>query len=92
MIAILVAVLVVLLAAGLVAYDRFSRGIERLKRTRLVVHTTDEHSIRGTLVETYRDSIVIAEAEYLREAQPENLPGRAVIPRSRVAWIQALEE
>lgn len=65
-------------------------GLKRLVRQRVVVHTRDERSIRGVLLEIYRDCVVLAEPEYLQEAKPAELKGNAVIPTENVAWLQIL--
>lgn len=66
------------------------RGVRKLVRSRVVVHTRDDQSIRGILTASYRDCFVLAEPQYLGEAQPSDLEGRAVILRDNVAWLQVL--
>lgn len=53
---------------------------------RVVVHTTTERSIEGTLVVVARDGLVLAGARYL-DAETE-LGGDIYVPAERVAWMQ----
>lgn len=66
-------------------------GIRGLRRRTVVIHTRDDQSIRGILIETYRDCLVLCEPQYLGEAKPAELKGNAVIPRENVAFLQVVE-
>ena len=70
------------------------RGLERHVKRRVVIHTTDDQSLRGVLRASYRDSIELASVEYLDRAreEPRQLPGSALVLRSKVAWLQVLED
>lgn len=67
-----------------------AREPDPLMRRRVVVHTKDDQSIRGVLTATHRDCFVLAQPEYLQQAQPEHLPGEVLVLRSNVSWIQIL--
>lgn len=64
------------------------RGLHKLVKQRVVVHTKDDRSIRGVLIGVYSDALALAHPEYLQEAQPEGLPGEAVVPQANVSWLQ----
>lgn len=67
------------------------RYLRRLVRGRVIVHTTDNRSLRGVLAAEYRDCIVLEAPEYLGEAgEPNELAGRAVILREKLSWLQEL--
>lgn len=68
------------------------RWIDQLKRRTVVVHTTNGTSLRGVLVGTYRDSLVLAHVAYLGDGGSQPVDGEVVVPRERVAWIQTLLE
>lgn len=67
-----------------------ARGLPRLVRQRVVIHTKTGSSIRGVLRDVYRDCVSIAEPEFLHEAQPADLAGAVVIERGQIDWIQVL--
>lgn len=67
------------------------RWIDRLIRRSVVVHTTVGSSVRGVLVGAYRDCIVLAHAEFLGSDSVQPLDGDVVVPRERIAFMQALE-
>lgn len=66
-------------------------GIRKITRTTVVAHTKDGRSIRGVLVGVHRDSISLASAAMLQDADldPFPLDGDVLIPRDNVAFIQA---
>ena len=66
------------------------RWLQQLTRRTVTVHTTDGQSLKGILIGEYRDSLVLAHAEYLTGDTREPLDGEAVILRDRVSWIQVL--
>lgn len=64
---------------------------KQLRRT-VVIHTTSKESMRGVLVGSYRDCVVLAHAYYLNaDSAPTEIDGEAIVPRAQVAWIQRLE-
>lgn len=65
-----------------------SRGLRRLQRKSVVLHTGDGQSFRGVLLDTYRDSLVLVEAEHLDGDVRVELAGHVVIPRRNVSWLQ----
>lgn len=67
------------------------RWIDRLTRRTVVVHMTTGASVRGVLVGTYRDCLVLDHAAYLGSEAIEKVDGEVIVPRERVAWMQALE-
>jgi hypothetical protein len=66
--------------------------IDDLVRLRVIAHTKDDQSIRGVLVASHPDCIVLEAAEYLDEAKTESLSGTPVIPRSNLSWLQVLSD
>lgn len=66
------------------------RGLRRLKGERVVLQTKDDRSLRGVLVDAYRDCVVIAHFEYLEEANPVDLPGEATVLFDNLSWIHKL--
>jgi len=67
------------------------RGLRRFRRHTVVIHTKDDRSLRGVLVDAYSDCFALAHAQYLEEATAVDLDGRAVVPRENVAWLQVVE-
>lgn len=67
------------------------RWIEQLRYLTVVIHTTTSQSIRGVLVGTYKDSLVLSHAEFLQGDTTTTIDGDVVIPRDKVAWIQTLQ-
>ncbi len=53
---------------------------------RVVVHTTTERSLEGTLVVVAPDGLVLAGARYLESDTA--LAGEVYVPAERVAWMQ----
>lgn len=91
------AVIVAALALGAVALAlairERQRGLQRLVKERVVVHTNrpDDQSIRGVCEHVARDCVVLTAPEWLESAQPEPAPGRAVVLKRNVSSIQILE-
>lgn len=55
----------------------------------VVVNTRDGNSIRGALVASHGDVIVLKGAVYLGATDGDvTIDGEAIIPRERVEWIQ----
>jgi hypothetical protein len=52
------------------------------------VHTRDDRSIRGTLRALYRDSLILAAAQYLEGEDATALRGDVVVPRDNFSWWQ----
>lgn len=68
-----------------------TRYINQLRALTVVVHTTTGQSLRGVMVGTYKDSVVLAHVDFLVGDTTTNIDGDAVIPRERIAWIQTLQ-
>lgn len=66
------------------------RWLNRLTAKTVVVHLTDDESIRGVVAGVYADCIVLRHAAYLGEKAVDRIDGEAVIPRDKVAWLQNL--
>lgn len=70
------------------------RWISRLVARTVVVHTTQDASLRGILVGEYRDCLVLKHGVYLGTIGGDRIEtpvdGEVVIPRGQVAWIQTL--
>lgn len=62
----------------------------RSLRRRVLVHTVDGRSVRGILRHVYPGELVLAHAEYLHAAGPEELVGEICVPRERVSFCQLL--
>lgn len=67
-----------------------SRGLRRLKGERVVLQTKDDRSLRGILLDVFRDCVVIGHFEYLEEANPVDLPGEATVLVQNLSWIHKL--
>jgi hypothetical protein len=65
-------------------------ALRRLRRRTLVVHLLSGQSLRGVLVEGYRDCIVLRHVTHLDEKA--DLQGEIVIPRERVDYYQTVEQ
>lgn len=65
-------------------------GVRRLVRSRVVVHTRDNRSLRGVLAASYRDCLRLVHAEYLEEAKPAELDGDVVVLRENISFVQVL--
>lgn len=66
------------------------RWLNRLTSRTVVVHLTDDESIRGVLVGVYADCVVLRHAVYLGVKAVDKIDGEAVVPREKVAWMQNL--
>lgn len=66
------------------------RWIDRLTRRSVVVHTRDGASLKGVLVGSYRDCLVLAHVRYLAGEGEASVDGEAVVPRETVGWIQVI--
>lgn len=67
-----------------------SRGLKRLKGERVVLQTKDDRSLRGVLLDVFRDCVAIGHFEYLEEANPVDLPGEATVLFENLSWIHKL--
>lgn len=67
-----------------------SRGLRRLKGERVVLQTKDDRSLRGVLLDVFRDCVVIGHFEYLEEANPVDLPGEATVRFDNLSWVHKL--
>lgn len=62
------------------------RGLKRLLRRTVIVHTKDDRSFRGVLLHQHADCIVLAHVRLLDADL--SLGGETVILRENVGWIQ----
>ena len=67
-----------------------SRGLKRLRGERVVLQTKDDRSLRGVLLDVYKDCVVVGHFEYLGEANPVDLPGEATVLCENLSWIHKL--
>jgi hypothetical protein len=62
---------------------------ERTQRRLVMVHTTDDKTYRGLLVEAVEDGVLLTSVELLLDqGAPVALGGEAFLPHRNVAWIQ----
>jgi hypothetical protein len=66
----------------------FRSGLRQRLGRQVVVHTRDDRSIRGTLRALYRDSLILAAAQYLEGEDATALRGDVVVPRDNFSWWQ----
>lgn len=65
--------------------------LEDLTLETVIVHTTEDMSVKGIKVTVYDDSIVLRDARVLQdEGMSQVLNGEIAIPRERVHFIQRL--
>ena len=64
------------------------RGLQANLRRTVIAHTRDGKSIRGILAQEYRDSVVLAQPEYLNETNPIDLGGEVLILLANVSIVQ----
>jgi hypothetical protein len=67
-----------------------STGTQSLVGDRVVANLEGDQSIRGVMTADHPSAVVLEHAEYLSGRQPEAFSGRAVLPRAKVLWLQAL--
>ena len=68
------------------------RWIVQARRHRILVHLTDGQTIKGVLVESDRESVVLASAEYLTSTGSTAMAGDVWVPRRLVRFIQSIPE
>lgn len=68
------------------------RGLKPHLTRRVVVHTKDDRSIRGLLAGDHADSVTVAQAEYLHEAQETPVAGDVLVLKSNVSFVQVLTD
>lgn len=68
------------------------RWLKRITASTVVVHLTDEQSIRGVLWAVHADCLILRHATYLAQDASSTVDGEVVIPRTQVAWMQVLTE
>ncbi len=67
--------------------------IGSITRETVAVHLTNGASLRGVLLATHRDCIVLAHAVLLQEdGSTLPLDGEQVVPRQQLLWLQLLTE
>lgn len=69
---------------------RQSPLIETLARETVVVHLEGGDSIRGVLVATHKDCLVLSHAVALWSGGETKVDGEAVLPLGKVLWLQRL--
>jgi CubicO group peptidase (beta-lactamase class C family) len=74
------------LAAVVLALVWQRSWLRRRSGERVVVHTTTERSLEGTLVTVAPDGLVLVGARYLDDEV--DLGAEVYVPRARVAWMQ----
>jgi hypothetical protein len=64
--------------------------LSRVLKKRIVVHTRDDKSIQGVLMEQLADGVILRAALLLRDgsAPPTPMAGETWIPRENVAFAQ----
>ena len=75
-----------ILAGVVVTWFSPGRWLRRRSGRSVVVHTTTDRSIEGTLMVVARDGLVLAGARYL-DADTD-LGGEIYVPAEQVAWMQ----
>jgi hypothetical protein len=65
----------------------WERSIKRL----VLIHKTDDQTVRGYVKEVAPDGVLLGQAEYLPDQGPAMpLGGEVFIPREIVGWVQLL--
>lgn len=65
--------------------------LKRLVGRRVVLHTTDDQSVRGVLAVAGADCLVLEAPEYLgKAADPDTLEGRVGVLRANLSFWQEL--
>lgn len=77
-------------AATVGALARRQRPGRSLVGERVVLQTKDDRSLKGVLVGSYPDCVVIGHFQYLEEANPVDLPGEATVLHGNLSWIHKL--
>lgn len=63
--------------------------LDRVMRKRIVVHTRDDQSIEGVLMERTEDGVILRAAKLLNGAgPPTQMAGETWVPRENVAFAQ----
>lgn len=63
-------------------------GLERRVKRTIVIFTRDGHSVRGILLESYADCLVLAHPVWLQGMRPANLGGQFIVPLDNVMYAQ----
>lgn len=81
---------VVCIELGLILYrSRPSRGLGRLLKRKVIVHTRDDQSVKGLLVGEYPSDLTLAEPVFLHETgEVSSDYKRLVIPRDNVRFLE----
>ena len=67
--------------------------LRAFERREVVVVMTENIALTGTLINVGKDGVTLAEASVAddrTDGQPQRIEGMAVIPTSRVMWVQVL--
>lgn len=84
---VIAALAVVVIAVG--ALCAWSAGYLQLLKKTVIVHTKEgDASIRGVLIRSHRDLLVLEDAEYLDATRGPRQIGRTHVPRANVNFIQ----
>lgn len=65
--------------------------IEELTRESVVAHLDNGDSLKGVLLATYSDCLVLAHAVALTDGGEMPVDGEAVLPLRRILWVQRLD-
>ncbi len=63
-------------------------SLRRLRRTRVRIHTADEQSIEGVLVDSYPDCLCLSHAQLVLPDGAQPIEGSVLIPRANISWVQ----
>jgi len=68
---------------------RESSWWEQAQGRQVMLHMTDENTMRGLVSVVVPDGVLLASPEYLHDgADPVTVAGEAFIPAERVLWVQ----
>lgn len=66
-----------------------SSWLDRVMKKRVVIHTKDDQSIEGTLMEQVEDGVILRAAKLLNPAGASTpMAGEVFVPRDNVAFAQ----
>lgn len=86
----ILAAALILAIAALAFVTIRDRTSEALASNTVIVHTTDDKSIRGVLVAQHSDRLTLREALYLHSSGDQPVGGLVHVPRRSVSWIQEI--
>ena len=72
-------------------FGSFGDFQRKLARKTVIVHSTNDESIRGVLIHEHSDRLTLSQAVYLHNnGQETPVDGHAHVPVANVAWVQEL--